>query len=65
MPLLDGYQLAKTIRDSGNNKIPIIAITADAFPEKKVECLKAGMNDQIIKPVGLETLKNTLEKYLN
>ena len=65
MPLVDGYKLAKTIRDRGNNSMPIIALTADAFPEKKAECLKAGMNDQMTKPVNLETLKTMLEKYLN
>ena len=65
MPLVDGYKLAKTIRDRGNQKLPIIALTADAFPEKKAKCLKAGMNDQITKPVDLQTLKNTLEKYLS
>ena len=65
MPLIDGYKLAKIIRDKGNKTLPIIALTADAFPERKVECLKAGMNDRMTKPVNLETLKNTLEKYLN
>lgn len=65
MPVVDGYKLAKTIRDRGNNLLPIIALTADAFPEKKVKCLEAGMNEQITKPINLETLKNTLEKYLN
>jgi CheY-like chemotaxis protein len=65
MPLVDGYKLAKTIRERSNNSMPIIALTADAFPEKKAECLKAGMNDQITKPVNLESLKTMLEKYLN
>jgi len=65
MPLIDGYKLAKIIRDRGNNHIPIIALTADAFPEKREKCLRAGMNDQITKPVSLETLKLTLEKHLN
>jgi PAS domain S-box-containing protein len=65
MPLVDGYKLARTIRERGNQQLPIIALTADAFPEKKAECLKAGMNDQITKPVNLQTLKDTLEKYLN
>ncbi|NOQ90583.1 MAG: response regulator, partial [Gammaproteobacteria bacterium] len=65
MPLVDGYKLAKTIRERGNHKLPIIALTADAFPEKKVECLNSGMNDQITKPVDLQTLKNILEKYLD
>jgi PAS domain S-box-containing protein len=64
MPLVDGYKLAKTIRKRGNKKLPIIALTADAFPEKKTQCLNAGMNDHISKPVDLNTLKNTLEKYL-
>lgn len=64
MPLLDGYQLTKTIRSQGNS-IPIIALTADAFPEKKAECLDAGMNDRLTKPVDLQTLKSTLEKYLS
>jgi PAS domain S-box-containing protein len=64
MPLVDGYKLAKTIRQRGNNSMPILALTADAFPEKKAECLKAGMNDLITKPVNLETLNLMLEKYL-
>lgn len=65
MPLVDGYKLAQTIRERGNHKLPIIALTADAFPEKKAACLKAGMNEQITKPVDLQTLKDTLEKYLD
>lgn len=65
MPIIDGYTLAKTIRDAGNNTLPIIALSADAFPEKKAKCLNAGMNDQLTKPVNLHTLKVTLEKYLN
>ena len=64
MPVVDGYNLAKTIRNRGNHILPIIAITADAFPEKKAECLIAGMSDQITKPVTLQTLKDILEKYL-
>lgn len=64
MPVVDGYELAKTIREGGNTNLPIIALTADAFPEKKERCFKAGMNDQIIKPVDLDTLKRALEKHL-
>jgi len=64
MPLVDGYKLTQTIRERGNHTLPIVALTADAFPEKKAKCLKAGMNDHITKPVDLQTLKDTLEKYL-
>ncbi len=65
MPVIDGYNLAKKIRARGNDTLPIIAITADAFPEKKIECLKAGMNEQITKPVDLTTLKQVIVKYLH
>jgi PAS domain S-box-containing protein len=65
MPLVDGYRLAQTVRSRGHHQIPIIALTADAFPERKADCLKAGMNDLITKPVDLQTLKSTLEKYLS
>ena len=65
MPLVDGYELARTVRQNGNNNLPIIALTADAFPKTKSECIKAGMNDHMTKPVDLATLKNMLEKYLS
>ena len=64
MPILDGYKLARTIRDRGDRTLPIIALTADAFPEKRAACLEAGMNEQLTKPVDLATLKETIEKYL-
>ncbi len=64
MPLVDGYELATTIRAGGNTDLPIIALTADAFPEKKIQSLNAGMNDHITKPVTLEMLKATINKNL-
>ena len=64
MPIMDGYKLAAEIRASGDTRTPIIALTADAFPEREKECRKAGMNDRIIKPVGLHTLRTTLERWL-
>ncbi len=64
MPLIDGYKLTKIIRERGNHELPIIALTADAFPEKRAECLKAGMSDHLTKPIDLKTLKTILKKYL-
>ncbi len=64
MPIIDGYKLAKTIRQRGDNKLPIIALTADAFPARKAQCLKAGINEYITKPVDLNTLKDTIKKHL-
>ncbi len=64
MPLVDGYELATTIRAAGNTDLPIIALTADAFPEKRIQSLNAGMNDHMTKPVTLETLKATIDRNL-
>jgi len=63
MPIMDGYELTTEIRKN-NSHIPVIALTADAFPEREQECLTAGMNDRIVKPVSLKQLDNMLEKWL-
>lgn len=64
MPIMDGYELATEIRESGDTETPVIALTADAFPEREKQCLLAGMNDRIVKPVGLHKLRTTLERWL-
>jgi signal transduction histidine kinase/CheY-like chemotaxis protein len=63
MPIMDGYELTAEIRKN-NSHIPVIALTADAFPEREQECLTAGMNDRIVKPVSLKQLDSMLEKWL-
>jgi len=63
MPIMDGYELAVEIRKE-NSQIPVIALTADAFPEREQECLSAGMNDRIVKPVNLQNLEKILQKYI-
>lgn len=63
MPVMDGYQLSTAIRDF-NDTIPIIAITADAFPDSEHRCTRVGMNDRLIKPVQLKTLEDLLTKWL-
>ena len=62
MPVMDGYELARTIRSNGNKNLSIFAITADAFPEKESQCLAAGMNARITKPVSLDTLSEVINK---
>jgi signal transduction histidine kinase len=68
MPVLDGYETTERIRtlERENNLTPtiIIGLSANAIPEEKEKCLNIGMNDYITKPVSLETLKETLEKWL-
>jgi signal transduction histidine kinase/CheY-like chemotaxis protein len=68
MPVLDGYGATKQIRkwefDNTNKRLPIIALTADAFEEDRQHCLAVGMDDFLTKPVDLDTLKSTLIKWL-
>jgi two-component system sensor histidine kinase/response regulator len=65
MPRLDGLDATLQIRKlPAGAKVPIIAMTANAFAEDKARCFKAGMNDFIIKPVSPELLFATLLKWL-
>ena len=63
MPVMDGYELTTELRKH-NSVVPIIALTADAFPEREQECLTAGMNGRMIKPVSLKQLDSMLDKWL-
>jgi CheY-like chemotaxis protein len=60
---MDGYELKTEIRKN-DSRIPVIALTADAFPEREQECLSAGMNARMVKPVSLTQLGNMLETWL-
>jgi signal transduction histidine kinase/DNA-binding response OmpR family regulator/HAMP domain-containing protein len=67
MPLMDGFEATRNIREMQNpsaKKIPIIAMTANAFKEDVDACLSAGMNDHIAKPIDFEVLISKLRKYL-
>jgi len=63
MPKLDGYQATNMIRAHDKN-IPIVAMTAKAMEEDKENCLAAGMNEYLTKPVSLGQLKEILYQYL-
>jgi len=65
MPELDGIGATRAIRALGGAaaKVPIIALTADAFAETRQRCLEAGMNDFVTKPVGLADLTAMLTRY--
>jgi len=62
MPKMTGIEATREIRKK-NLTLPIIAITAAAFQEDKDECLKAGMNDFITKPVTIDGLKQKLLEW--
>lgn len=66
MPLVDGYTATKQIRnlDTKMAKIPIIAMTANAFEEDKEKALVAGINGFLIKPVDPKKLIQTIHKII-
>jgi signal transduction histidine kinase/CheY-like chemotaxis protein/ligand-binding sensor domain-containing protein len=56
MPRMDGYQATHRIRELGYKDLPIIALTAHAIQGYREECLAAGMNDYVVKPIDPEYL---------
>ena len=67
MPVMDGLEATKAIRmleREDAKKIPIIAMTANAFEEDRKACLEAGMNEHIGKPIDIPQLKRVITKLL-
>jgi two-component system sensor histidine kinase/response regulator len=65
MPEVDGLRATRTLRATPNGRaVPIVAMTANAFEEHREECLAAGMNDHIAKPVDPDVLYATLLRWL-
>lgn len=66
MPVMNGYDAAKAIRalNRADARLPIIAMTADAFSEDIQRCLECGMNEHVAKPIDIEKLMKLLKRYL-
>ena len=65
MPYMNGYEATKAIRSMyPNDKIPIIALSANAFEEDRVKSLEAGMNAHIAKPINVEELVRVLSEMI-
>ncbi|MCG8313617.1 MAG: response regulator [Pseudomonadales bacterium] len=67
MPIMDGFEASRKIRDrkSKYGYPPIIAVTANAMSEDRDKCIEAGMNDYLAKPVDRYKLYSTIEEWLN
>ncbi len=67
MPVMNGYEATRAIRESGQKDaeaIPIIAMTANAFAEDVMESRKAGMNEHISKPLDPDCLVKCMGRWL-
>jgi CheY-like chemotaxis protein len=68
MPVMDGYASTTLIREwesrHGKKRLPIIALTADAFAEDRERCLLTGMDDFLPKPVDIHAMAAVLAKFL-
>jgi PAS domain S-box-containing protein len=68
MPVMDGYEATRQIRDpksaARDPNTPIIAMTAHAMASDREQCLAAGMNDYVSKPIEVRALVAALEKWL-
>jgi CheY-like chemotaxis protein len=69
MPAMDGYELALRIREgeaaSPGTRTPVIAVTANALKGEEQRCLAIGMDAYITKPIGMDKLRATLERWLS
>ncbi len=63
MPVMDGLEASRRIRER-DPQVPIIALTANAFPEDIANTRAAGMNAHLSKPISLDQLQAVLRQYL-
>lgn len=65
MPVMDGYEASRRIRQSGRwPHLPIIALTANAMPEERERCRAAGMSDYLAKPFRREELLALVDHWV-
>ncbi|MFV3405037.1 MULTISPECIES: hybrid sensor histidine kinase/response regulator [Pseudomonas] len=65
MPVMDGYEASRRIRQSGRwPELPIIALTANAMPEERERCRAAGMDDYLAKPFRREELLALIDHWV-
>ena len=71
MPFMNGYEATRKIRTLGSEarwnwmkRLPVIALSANAFEEDRKASLEAGMNDHIAKPIDIDQLRRVLAKFV-
>ena len=65
MPVMDGYEATRLLRshENASNRIPVIALTANALAGDRENCMAAGMDDYLPKPFGLTELQEIINKW--
>jgi PAS domain S-box-containing protein len=66
LPGFNGFEAARLIRqvEAEGERVPIIGVLAQAFEKDRLECMSAGMNDVILKPVSPDILETVFQKYM-
>ena len=64
MPGHDGFEVARIARTQLGLDLPIVALTAHAVDGNKEACLEAGMNDFLAKPVTMDALATTVDRWV-
>jgi signal transduction histidine kinase/CheY-like chemotaxis protein len=64
MPVMDGIAATEAIRalDATSAKLPIVALTADAYADTRTRCLAVGMDEVLVKPLGLPELETLFQR---
>jgi CheY-like chemotaxis protein len=67
MPKMNGLDATMEIRknETDGSHLPVIALTAHAFPSDRKKFLEAGMDDVVVKPLNEETLINAISKFID
>jgi CheY-like chemotaxis protein len=67
MPQMNGLEATRAIRSSGDlhmSQVVVIGLTASSHPHDHAECLAAGMNDVVVKPLSRDMLKASIERLV-
>lgn len=64
LPDMDGFEAAKKIRQLNKSRIPIIATTAESSTQMWQKCVSCGINELLMKPVPIETIIQTIRRYI-
>jgi signal transduction histidine kinase/CheY-like chemotaxis protein len=64
MPIMDGYEATRTLRQQGHNTLTICGLSANAMKQDYKKAKEAGMDDYIVKPLKQKALEDLIAKYL-